>query len=77
MWNHIVYLKSNRRMPVRLSPSRYPQDVQQILPVSWCPGCGAELHSAHKALCRRCEGGTEDEQESLYDLQPGEVSGCL
>ena len=77
MWTHIVYLRSKRRQPVRLTPGTVFQDPQQRLPVGWCPGCGGELHGAQQSMCRRCEGGTENEQESLYDLQPGKMPGCL
>ena len=75
VWMNFVYLKSKRRRPVRLTPGVGFQDPQQRLPVGWCSGCGAQLHDPQQTMCRRCKGGTEDEEESLYDLQPGEMPG--
>lgn len=69
-----VYLESKRRKPVRLLPCLFPQDTQQQLPTGWCVQCGAELYNPQSQKCRRCEGGNQDESESLYDLQPGEMS---
>ena len=75
MWTFTVYERPKGRRPVRLRISPFPQDPQQRLPDGWCPGCGAELFG--RRLCRRCEGGTEDEGKSLQSVQPGEMPRCL
>lgn len=71
----IVYLKSNRRRPVRLLSYLFPQDIQQRIPTGWCTNCGAMLYSPQNELCRRCKGGTIDESKSLHDMQTGEMPG--
>lgn len=62
MWNGIIYLRTRRRMPVRLGVAVYSRDIQQDIPLNWCALCGREIYHPDAHLCRSCEGGTEDEQ---------------
>lgn len=78
MVNGIVYLKANKRMPVRLQSVICLRDMQQDIPANWCIACRRELYGPGQQLCRRCKGVTHDERSKpLYELQPGKRPGEL
>ena len=58
----------------------WPEELQALPPWGWCDRCGAEVYTPGDALCRRCKkeftGGIENEQ-SLFEMQPGGRSRCL
>ena len=65
----IVYLRTKKRMPVRLRPVIYLRDIQQDIPVQWCIGCKRELYDPRHSLCRRCEGVKENVKTECKSLR--------
>ena len=57
MW---LYLKPNRRRPVRFDVTPLTGDVQGSIPVYWCGCCGAEVFTFGQTLCKRCKKEGED-----------------
>ena len=59
-----LYLRPNRRRPVRMVLLATMGDVQGDIPAAWCENCGAEVFAWGEALCSRCkkEGGDPDER---------------
>jgi hypothetical protein len=78
VWGNGIYLRSDRRRPVRLRPYRAGEDLQAAAPFGWCPGCGMELYGQEEKLCRLCErwGGyeTDGTTNTLPRLHTG--AGC-
>ena len=61
MWEKVMYLRTEGRRPVRLTPYRAEEDMEAAVPFGWCPGCGMELYSREERLCRMCERWGRDE----------------
>ena len=78
MWEKVMYLRTERRRPVRLTPYRAGEDAQAAVPYGWCPGCGMELYGREERLCKRCERWGRDETVgaacALPQVHPD--SGC-
>jgi hypothetical protein len=50
----IVYLRSHRRRPVRITPRWGRSDEQAEIPWFWCCRCGREVYERGKCLCGEC-----------------------
>ena len=55
MWQNWIYLRPNRRRPVRLKPYTAGEDLQKQVPADWCGFCGREVYSFEKTVCEVCE----------------------
>lgn len=62
MWEKIVYLQTERRRPVRLTPYPVEEDLQATVPYGWCSGCGMEIYGREERLCKMCERWGHDEE---------------
>lgn len=58
------YTRIIRHRPVRRGPPRFGTDIQQALPLGWCPICGMEVYRPGRHLCPSCE---EVTYETKYD----------
>lgn len=78
MWAKVIYLRTERRRPVRLTPYRTGEDLQAAAPFGWCPGCGMELYGQEEKLCKLCERWGRYETDgtacALPQVYPG--GGC-
>lgn len=63
MWEAVIYLRSEKRRPVRLVPYRVGEDLQGAVPYGWCPLCGIELYGRERKICELCERRMCDELE--------------
>ena len=85
----VVYLKSNRRRPVRFTPDPEP-DRQARLPVWWCEKCGMDVYEIEVfgagRLCDVClrerrmineNRKSERNQQPVSDLYPRAGSGAM
>jgi len=78
VWGNVIYLRTERRRPVRMTAYRAGEDLQAAVPFGWCICCGMELYGQDCKLCRMCErwGGYEKEgdAEAVPRLHAG--AGC-
>jgi len=63
VWEAVIYLRSEKRRPVRLAPYDPWEDLQGAVPYGWCPVCGMELYGQEKQKCDLCERWERDELE--------------
>ena len=73
----MLYLKPNRRRPVRFRPLSPGEDSQAAVPYGWCWGCGSEVFAPGEQFCNRCKEANYESTEPLYPMyactQPGPV----
>ena len=76
----VLYLRSNKRRPIRLRGSVFPEDIQGSIPFGWCESCGMECYEPGCLLCPAClrkEMEHEEIEISLRPLRPGALPASV
>ena len=73
----MLYLKSNRRRPVRFRPLPPWDDPQGAVPYGWCWGCGSEVYAPGETFCNRCKEANYETTEPLRPMYAGAQSGTV
>ena len=70
-------LQEKHRRPVWVGPRLGMQDLQGVIPRSWCVRCGTEIFLQGKMYCKRCkkEAQNEKSRKSLCILHTGAEPG--
>lgn len=66
----VVYLRSHRRRPVRLSRGIFPEDVQGSIPFGWCVSCAMECYEPGVRLCPACLRKEKEHEKTELPLHP-------
>ena len=75
MWKEVIYLRYEKRRPVRRMPYGLEEDLQAAVPYGWCPVCGMELYGQKQEICELCERWERDALEGITGTLP-EMYAC-